>query len=155
MTPAMIPAMIPAAGRAAPWRWILPQTVLAIHDVQIAEHGGAPGLRDLGLLESALARPKNLLAHAGPPYAARPPDAFDLAAAYAYGLARNHAFIDGNKRTAYVVARLFLLLHGHDLRAPDVERVLVFERLGKGEMEERELAEWMRNPQSSKSSHVG
>ena len=127
---------------AVPWRWILPQTVLAIHDAQLADHGGLPGLRDLGLLESALARPQNLLAHAAPGSA--PPDAFDLAAAYAYGLARNHAFIDGNKRTAYVTARLFLVLHGLDLAAPDVERVLVFERLGKGEVTERELAAWMR-----------
>jgi len=121
------------------WRWILPQTVLAVHDAQIAQHGGAAGLRDPGLLESALARPRNLLAHA-----AEPPDAFDLAAAYAYGIARDHPFIDGNKRTAYVTARLFLLLHGQDLRAPDVERVLVFEKLGKGEVEEAELARWMR-----------
>ncbi len=124
------------------WRWILPQTVLAIHDAQIAQHGGAAGLRDLGLLESALARPRNMLAHA--PGSARPPDAYDLAAAYAYGLARNHAFIDGNKRTAYVTARLFLVLHGCDLSAPDVERVLVFEKLGKGEVGEAELAKWMR-----------
>ncbi len=127
------------------WQWILPETVLAIHDTQIADHGGLPGLRDRGLLESALARPKNLLAHAptfAPPSAR--PDAFDLAAAYAYGLARNHAFIDGNKRTAYVTCRLFLVLHGHDLAASDVERVLVFERLGKGEMTEMELAGWMR-----------
>lgn len=121
------------------WQWILPQTVLAIHDAQLADHGGLPGLRDLGLLESALARPKNLLAHAP-----RPPDAYALAAAYAYGLARNHAFIDGNKRTAYVVARLFLLLHGCDVTAPDVERVLMFERLGKGEVAEGELAQWLR-----------
>lgn len=128
--------------RAARWRWILPATVLAIHDAQLAEHGGLPGLRDRGLLESALARPKNLLAHATPPAAA--PDAFDLAAAYAYGLARNHAFIDGNKRTAYVTCRLFLLLHGADMAAPDVERVLVFERLGKGEVGEEELATWLR-----------
>lgn len=128
--------------KAPAWRWILPATVLAIHDAQLAEHGGLPGLRDLGLLESALARPQNLLAHAQPGAAA--PDAFDLAAAYAYGLARNHAFIDGNKRTAYVVCRLFLMLHGLDLAAPDVERVLVFERLGKGELGERELAGWLR-----------
>ncbi|MDO9083273.1 MAG: type II toxin-antitoxin system death-on-curing family toxin [Humidesulfovibrio sp.] len=129
------------------WQWILPQTVLAIHDAQIADHGGAPGLRDLGLLESALARPKNLLAHADSspaPQLPDAPDAFDLAAAYAYGLARNHAFLDGNKRTAYVVARLFLLLHGHDLRGPDTERVLVFERLGQGELTQEELAGWMR-----------
>lgn len=129
-------------AKAPAWRWILPATVLAIHDAQLAEHGGLPGLRDLGLLESALARPQNLLAHAQP--GAAGPDAFDLAAAYAYGLARNHAFIDGNKRTAYVVCRLFLVLHGHDLHAPDVERVLVFERLGKGEVGERELAGWLR-----------
>ena len=140
--------MSPAPEQPAPWRWILPATVLAIHDAQIADHGGLPGLRDLGLLESALARPQNLLAHApdvsgtaNPPFT---PDAYDLAAAYAYGLARNHAFHDGNKRTAYVVARLFLLLHGCDLHAPDVERVLVFERLGKGEVGERELAGWLR-----------
>ncbi len=133
--------MSPRPRQPAPWQWVLPQTVLAIHDAQLADHGGLPGLRDLGLLESALARPKNLLAHA--PTSAQP-DAFDLAAAYAYGLARNHAFIDGNKRTAYVTARLFLVLHGHDLHAPDVERVLVFERLGKGEVGERELAGWMR-----------
>lgn len=131
-----------AGGPAPRWRWILPQTVLAIHDAQLAEHGGLPGLRDAGLLESALARPRNLLAHA--PSAAATPDAYDLAAAYAYGLARNHAFIDGNKRTAYVVCRLFLLLHGCDMAAPDVERVLVFERLGKGEVTERELAGWLR-----------
>lgn len=132
----------------ADWRWILPATVLAIHDAQIADHGGAPGLRDQGLLESALARPKNLLAHAPAAHTPlpgdRPPDVFDLAAAYAYGLARNHPFIDGNKRTAYVVARLFLLLHGFDLTAPDVERVLVFERLGKGELTHDELAGWLR-----------
>jgi death on curing protein len=124
------------------WRWILPTTVLAIHDTQIADHGGLPGLRDPGLLESALARPRNLLAHA--PAASAPPDACDLAAAYAYGLARNHAFLDGNKRTAYVVARLFLLLHGRGLTAPDVERVLVFERLGQGGLTQEELAEWLR-----------
>jgi len=131
---------LPAGGA---WRWILRPTVLAVHDAQIAEHGGLPGLRDLGLLESALARPRNLLAH-------RPePDAFALAAAYAYGLARNHAFNDGNKRTAYVVARLFLVLHGADLAAPDVERVLMFERLGKGEVGQEELAAWMRGGQQA------
>lgn len=125
------------------WRWILRPTVLAVHDAQIAAHGGLSGLRDLGLLESALARPQNLLAHV--PEA----DAFALAAAYAYGLARNHAFMDGNKRTAYVVARLFLVLHGADLAAPDVERVLVFERLGKGELAQEELAAWMRGGETN------
>lgn len=131
--------MTPAPKPPALWRWILPSTVLAIHDAQLAEHGGLPGLRDLGLLESALARPRNLLAHSP-----HQPDAYALAAEYAYGLARNHAFVDGNKRTAYVTSRLFLVLHGQDLRAPDVERVLVFERLGKGEVEVEELGAWMR-----------
>lgn len=121
------------------WRWIQPSTVLAIHDAQIAEHGGLPGLRDLGLLESALARPRNLLAHSH-----HQTDTFALAAEYAYGLARNHAFVDGNKRTAYVTARLFLVLHGLDFRAPDVERVLVFERLGRGEVGVEELGAWLR-----------
>ena len=79
------------------WTWVAPDVVLAIHDRQIAEHGGGVGLRDAGLLSSALARPENLAAYGDP-------DAFDLAAAYAFGIAKNHPFVDGNKRTAWVVA---------------------------------------------------
>ena len=79
------------------WKWVAPDVVGAIHDRQLAEHGGGVGLRDAGLLSSALARPENLAAYGDP-------DAFDLAAAYAFGIAKNHPFVDGNKRTAWVVA---------------------------------------------------
>ena len=119
------------------WIWIDPEVVLAIHDQQIAEHGGADGIRDMGLIESALARPKNLVTYAAS-------DVFDLAAEYGYGIARNHGFIDGNKRTAYVVTLLFLALNGHDLTAQAVERVLIFEKLGKGELAPDEFARWLR-----------
>lgn len=124
---------------AAPgeWTWIQLATVLAIHDRQLAEHGGMPGIRDMGLVESALARPRTLLDYGTP-------DVFDLAAASGWGLARNHGFIDGNKRTAYVVTRLFLRLHGRDLAAESTTRVLVFERVGTGTMSQEELAAWMR-----------
>jgi death-on-curing protein len=119
------------------WKWIDLGVVLAIHDQQIAEHGGTDGIRDIGLIESALARPKNLETYAAS-------DVFDLAAEYGYGIARNHGFIDGNKRTAYVVTLLFLVLNGHDLTAPAVERVLIFEKLGKGELSPDVFARWLR-----------
>ena len=119
------------------WKWIDPGVVLAIHDQQIAEHGGTEGIRNMGLIESALARPRNLASYAAS-------DVFDLAAEYGYGIARNHGFIDGNKRTTYVVTLLFLVLNGHDLTAPAVERVLIFEKLGKGELSPDEFARWLR-----------
>jgi len=119
------------------WKWIDPEVVFAIHDQQIAEHSGTDGIRDIGLIESALTRPKNLETYAAP-------DVFDLAAEYGYDIARNHGFIDGNKRTAYVVTLLFLVLNGHDLTAPAVERVLIFEKLGKGELSPDEFARWLR-----------
>jgi len=122
------------------WRWIDPEVVLAIHDQQIAEHGGTDGLLDIGhigLIEIALARPVNLASYSEP-------DVFDLAAEYGYGIARNHGFIDGNKRTAYVVTLLFLVLNGHDLTAQAVERVLIFEKLGKGGLAPDEFAGWLR-----------
>ena len=119
------------------WKWIDPGVVLAIHDQQIAEHGGTDGILDMGLTESALARPRNLASYAAP-------DVFDLAAEYGYGIARNHGFIDGNKRTAYVVTLLFLVLNGHALTAHAVERVLIFEKLGKGELAPDEFAKWLR-----------
>ena len=119
------------------WKWIDPGVVLAIHDQQIAEHGGTDGIRDMGLIESALARPKNHATYSAP-------DVFDLAAEYSYGIARNHGFIDGNKRTAYVVTLLFLALNDHDLTAPAVERVLIFEKLGKGGLAPDEFAGWLR-----------
>ena len=119
------------------FRWVEKAVVLAIHDQQIAEHGGASGIRDIGLIESALARPQHLIAYGSA-------DIHDLAAAYGHGIARNHGFIDGNKRTAYVVTRLFLRLNGHDLSAPPVERVLVFERLGKDALTQDDFAAWLR-----------
>jgi death-on-curing protein len=119
------------------WKWIDPEVVFAVHDQQIAEHGGKEGIRDMGLIESALAQPRNLASYSAS-------DVFDLAAEYGYGIARNHGFIDGNKRTTYVITLVFLVLNGHDLTAPPVERVLVFEQLGKGELAPDEFAGWLR-----------
>ena len=120
-------------------RWLLEETVYAIHKRQIAEHGGSDGLRDEGLLLSALARPQNLLA-----YGEEQPDISGLAAALAYGIAKNHPFIDGNKRTALVVTRTFLLLNGFNLNASQEEKYLTFLRLAEGNLSEAELAEWIR-----------
>ena len=119
--------------------WLLEETLTAIHHRQIAEHGGSEGLRDEGLLLSALARPQNLLAYGEPP-----PDLASLAAAYAYGIARNHPFVDGNKRTALVAARTFLILNGVDLEATQDDKVLIFLNLAEGAISEEELADWIR-----------
>ena len=120
------------------WRWVAEDVVLAIHDEQLAEHGGMKGLRDESLLLSALARPQNLAAYGTP-------DVADLAASYAVGIARNHAFIDGNKRTALVVAAgVFLPLNGYKLTASDGETVRVMLSVADGSMPEEELASWFR-----------
>ena len=119
--------------------WLLEETLTAIHHRQIAEHGGSEGLRDEGLLSSALARPQNLLAYGEPP-----PDLASLAAAYAYGIARNHPFVDGNKRTALVAARTLLILNGVDLDATQDDKVLTFVNLAEGAISEEELADWIR-----------
>jgi death-on-curing protein len=119
-------------------QWIDLSVVLAIHEQQIAEHGGSLGIRDLGMIESALGRPQNLLLY-------NDPDIFDLAAAYGYGLAQNHGFIDGNKRTAYVVTRLFLILNGYDIIASAVEKVITFEKVDQGEIDQAALAFWLRS----------
>jgi death on curing protein len=119
--------------------WLLEETIMAIHQRQIAEHGGGEGLRDEGLLSSALARPQNLFAYFQPP-----PDLSALAAAYAYGLARNHPFVDGNKRTALIAVRTFLLLNGTNLEAGQDEKFLTFHRLAEGSLTEEELADWIR-----------
>jgi len=119
--------------------WLLEETLTAIHHRQIAEHGGSEGLRDEGLLSSALARPQNLLAYGEPP-----PDLASLAAAYAYGIVRNHPFVDGNKRTALVAARTFLILNGVDLGATQDDKVLTFVNLAEGAISEEELADWIR-----------
>ena len=119
--------------------WLLEETLTAIHHRQIAEHGGSEGVRDEGLLSSALARPQNLLAYGEPP-----PDLAALAAAYAHGIARNHPFVDGNKRTALVAARTFLLLNAVDLDATQDDKVLTFLALAEGAISEEELADWIR-----------
>ena len=118
--------------------WILKDAVIAIHGRQIAEHGGSDGVRDEGLLLSALARPENLYAYGDDP------DLADLAAAYAFGIAKNHPFIDGNKRTGLVVARTFLKINGADISASQDEKYATFLRLAEGSLSEEELAEWIR-----------
>ena len=118
---------------------LLEETLTAIHHRQIAEHGGSEGLRDEGLLMSALARPQNLLAYGEPA-----PDLASLAAAYAYGIARNDPFVDGNKRTALVAARTFLILNGVDVEATQDDKVLTFLKLAEGAISEEELADWIR-----------
>ena len=119
------------------WRWVGLDVVLAIHDRQLAEHGGLDGVRDAGAVESALARPQNAAAYGKP-------DAADPAAAYALGLAKNHGFADGNKRTAWVVARLFLADNGHRLRFEKAEAVKIVEAVAGGSCSEAELADWFR-----------
>jgi death-on-curing protein len=118
-------------------RWVATSVVLAIHDRQLAEHGGAEGVRDPGAIESALARPMN-------PAAYGDPDVADPAAAYAWGLARSHGFVDGNKRTAWVVARLFLADNGRQLRFDPAEAVKVMGGVAAGTVAEPALAEWFR-----------
>lgn len=119
------------------WRWIEDSVVWAVHEAQLAEHGGPVGVRDAGLLASSLARPRNLAA-------CEAPDVFDLAAAYAFGLARNHPFIDGNKRTAFVCAELFLLLNGRKLAVPDAACVAQMLLLAAGDLLEPDFAAWLR-----------
>ncbi len=120
------------------WIWIDARAIVAIHDEQLAEHGGAAGTRDEGLLASALSRPINLAAYEKPDVAA-------LAASYAVGLAKNHPFVDGNKRTAFVALELFLALNGFELNASDVDCVLTMLAVASGEMDEPMLADWIRH----------
>jgi death-on-curing protein len=119
--------------------WIAKAVVLALHDEQIAEHGGLSGLRDEGLLESALARPQNLWGYGTP-------DIVDLAAAYGFGIARNHPFADGNKRTSLVVTELFLELNGWELTAAEADIVHVWMELAdsRSDITEAKFAEWLR-----------
>lgn len=119
--------------------WGRDDVVLAIHIRQLAEHGGAEGVRDKGLLESALARPRHVLRYS------EDPDLSRLAASYAYGIARNHPFFDGNKRVAWVVCRTFLRLNGRDLEAPAEERYLTMLRLAEGKISEEYLGAWIRD----------
>lgn len=118
-------------------RWVSLRAVLAMHAAQIAEHGGGEGVRDEGLLDSALSRPLNLQAYGEPDLPA-------LAAAYAFGIARNHPFVDGNKRTAFVVSATFLVLNGRRLAASERDVVETFLALAAGVLDEDALAGWFR-----------
>lgn len=119
------------------WLWLSQAVIVAVHDSQLAEHGGGAGVRDQNLLESALARPENLAAYGEP-------DATDLAAAYGFGISRNHAFIDGNKRTGFVAAEMFLLLNGYELVADDAQCAITMLAVAAGEITEAEFATWIR-----------
>jgi death-on-curing protein len=119
------------------WRWIRADVLHAIHDRQIAEHGGLSGILDIGRVEAALAHPRNLAAYESP-------DAAALAAAYAHRLARSHGFADGNKRTGWVAARLFLADNGFGLRLDPAHAVRTMESVAAGALSESELAAWFR-----------
>ncbi len=119
-----------------PPEWVLRDTVLALHEELLAEFGGSSGVRDEGLLESALARPENLLAYGKP-------SIFDLAASYAFGLVKNHAFIDGNKRTGFVIAALFLEINSYRLQAAEADAIVHTLALAAGAMDEAGYAVWL------------
>lgn len=130
------------AERAEPL-WLDAAVALAIHDRQLAEHGGGGGVRDAGMLDSALARPVNA-------WACGADDPAALAAAYAFGVARNHPFVDGNKRTAWVLARVFLALNGHVLRVAAADAIAAMLALAAGELSESEMADWFRTHLSAR-----
>ena len=119
-------------------KWLRTDAVLAMHRRQIAEHGGGDGVRDMGLLESVLSRPKNIESYEPEADIAR------LAAAYAFGIAKNHPFVDGNKRTALVACRTFLILNGYQLNAEPTDKYLTFLSLAEGTLSEEELGAWLR-----------
>ena len=126
------------SAQASKWRWIDRAVLIAVHEMQLAEHGGGTGLRDANLLESALSRPLNLAAYGEP-------DVCALAAAYGYGISRNHAFIDGNKRTALVATELFLMLNGWRLIISDADCVFTTLNLAAGELSENDFAAWLQS----------
>ena len=119
------------------WIWVTSAVAAEAHREQLIEHGGGHGVRDRGLLESAIARPQHLA-----PYGEA--DAAALAAAYAFGIARNHPFVDGNKRTAAVMSETFLMLNGHALAATDAEVAVAFLAFAAGELSEEEIGDWFR-----------
>lgn len=121
----------------ADWIWVDTAVAIAAHGEQLAEHGGAAGVRDVNMLESAMARLLNLVAYGEP-------DAAELAASYAFGIARNHPFVDGNKRTAAVISETFLMLNGYRLTCGDVELVTKFLALAAGEITVESLTDWFR-----------
>ncbi|MDZ4102090.1 MAG: type II toxin-antitoxin system death-on-curing family toxin [Hydrogenophaga sp.] len=119
------------------WRWIDKGALVLLHDESLAEHGGRAGLRDEGLLTSALNKPLNLLAYGVPDFA-------DLAASYASGLAKNHPFVDGNKRAAFLAVGMFLYLNGYRLQTSQAEATLTVLGLAAGEISEGDFATWLR-----------
>ena len=119
------------------WKWVNRQVLLLLHDESLAEHGGATGLRDDGLLDSALGRPLNLALYGEP-------DLASLAASYGFGLAKNHAFVDGNKRAAFLAVGLFLAVNAHRLQATQAEATLTVLAVAAGEMDEDAFAQWIR-----------
>lgn len=125
------------------WIWISELLALTIHDRQLSEHGGLSGIRDKSMLELALARARILSVYGSP-------DAAELAASYGYGIAKNHPFVDGNKRTAFVVCELFLDLNGRELTANDVNCVLIMLEVAAGEISETEFAAWIRQNAKAK-----
>jgi death-on-curing protein len=119
------------------WHWIDRRALVLLHGESLAEHGGGEGLRDEGLLESALARPRQLAAYGKPDFA-------ELAASYGFGLAKNHAFVDGNKRAAFLAVGLFLALNGYRLNASQPDATLTVMALAAGELNEEEFGRWIR-----------
>jgi death-on-curing protein len=119
------------------WRWVDKRALLLLHGESLAEHGGANGMRDEGLLDSALARAQNLAVYGTP-------DVADLAAAYGSGISQNHPFVDGNKRAAFLSVGLFLALNGYRLAITQVEATVAVLSLAAGELEEAEFAGWLR-----------
>ncbi len=119
------------------WRWVDRRALELLHDESLAEHGGAAGLTDEGLLESALSRPLNLVAYGSP-------EVWDLAAAYGAGLAKNHAFINGNERAALLAVGMFLALNGYRLTAPQADATLTMLAVAAGQMDEATFARWLR-----------
>lgn len=120
------------------WKWVNRQVLILLHDESLAEHGGAPGVRDEGLLDSALTRPLNLALYGQP-------DLADLAASYCVGLAKNHAFVDGNKRAAFLAVGMFLAVNGYRLRATQADATLTVIDVAAGVMDEATFAQWIRD----------
>lgn len=119
------------------WTWPTQDVLIAIHEAQLAEHGGGAGVRDHGLLESAIAKPENMAGYGEPEVA-------ELAGAYAWGVSRNHPFIDGNKRTGFVALELFLSLNGWELDATDEDCVITMLAVAAGDLTQDELTTWIR-----------
>ena len=123
------------------WRWVSKQALVLLHGESLATHGGREGMRDEGLLESALMRPQNIVAYAD---TNNPPDAATLAASYGMGLAKNHPFVDGNKRAAFLAVGLFLYLNGLRLQATQMEATVTMLAVAAGDITEEAFAAWLR-----------